>query len=112
MKAKGEAREEGEVKRLPLLWRIALYSLTTAIAAAWFLDQNASTVCAMCQDHMHYGFPFPYMDIGSAVANRHALLWPGAVADAAFILLAGFILATGISSMLLVTTGRRGPRAR
>jgi hypothetical protein len=100
----------GDNVHIALSWRIALYSLTTAIAAAWFLARNATTVCAMCHDHMHYGFPFPYIDIGWAVANRHALLWPGAVADAAFILLAGFISAKGISSLLLFTTSRRDPR--
>src|ERR1700685_2798685 len=77
------------MKRLPLRSRIALYSVTTAIAAAWFLVQNAKTLCAMCQDHMHYGFPFPYMDVGSAVANRYALLLPGAIADATLIQLRG-----------------------
>jgi len=88
------------VKRL--LGRIALYSLTTTIFAAWFLVENATTVCTMCQDHMHYGFPFPYMDIGRAVAaHQHAaLLWPGAIADATSILLAGFVSAKGISILL------------
>ena len=99
------------MKRLPLLWRIGLYSLTTAIAAAWFLVRNATTLCAMCQDHLHYRFPFPYIDIGWAVANRSALLWPGLLADIALILLAGFISAQGISTLLLLAINRRDSRA-
>lgn len=91
------------MKHLPLIGRFALYCVTTAVAAAWFLVQNASTVCAMCQDHMHYGLPFPYIDIGWAVPGRHALLWPGTIADAASILLTGFISAR----LLLLTTNRR-----
>jgi hypothetical protein len=102
----------GDNVQTSLPWRIALYSLTTAIAGAWFIVQNATTVCALCQDHLHFGFPFPYIDIGWAVANRHALLWPGAVADAAFVILAGFISAKGILSVLLFTAGRHYPRPR
>jgi hypothetical protein len=100
------------VKRLPLLSRIALYFVTTAIVAAWFLVQNAVDVFVMCHDHMHYGFPFPYVDMGWAVPHRRALLWPGAIADAVFILLAGFISAKGISSLLLLTTSGRDSRSR
>jgi hypothetical protein len=108
----GKTEAGEEVKRLPFLWRIALYSLTTAIVAAWFLVRNARTVCAMCQDHLHYGFPFPYIDIGAAVANRHALLWPGAIADTLLILSVGFISAKGISSLLLLTISWRDSSSR
>ena len=58
----------------------------------------------MCQDRMHYGFPFPYIDVGRAVPGTHALLWPGTLADAAVILLGGFISAR----LILLMTSRRG----
>jgi hypothetical protein len=92
------------VKRLRLLCSISLYFGTTAIAGIWFLARNAVTLCAMCQDHMHFGFPFPYIDVGWAVPNKGALLWPGAIADAALVLLAGFISAKGISWILQFLT--------
>ena len=101
-----------ELKRFPFLWKIALYSITTAITTALFLVRNAETVCAMCQDHWHYGFPFPYMDIGRAVPDRHALLWPGAIADIALILLIGFISAKGISRVLLLMMNKRDSHSR
>ena len=94
------------MKRLPILWNVALYFVTTAIAGVWFLALNAVTVCVMCHDHMHYGFPVPYIDIGWAVPNKDAVLWPGMIADAALVLLAGFIAAKGISAILRLMTIR------
>jgi hypothetical protein len=98
------------VKHLPLLWRITLYCITTATVGAWFLVQNADDFCTMCYDHWHHGFPFPYINVGWAVPNRHALLWPGAIADAALILLVGFIFGEVIYQLL--TMSRRDPRKR
>lgn len=82
---------------------VTIYSVTKAMAGAWFLVRNATTVCAMCHDHRLYGFPFPNIDIGWAVPDRYALYWPGAIVDGALILLPGFILAKGISLLLMVS---------
>ena len=94
-----EASAAGTVKRLRLLWKIALYCITTVAAAVYFVILNADTIPIPRDHYLDYGFPFHYIELGGPDLRR-AWLWPGVIADLGVILLAG--LASAWTIVLLI----------